>query len=91
MKNYVFWRNLSCNPFGGKVRYGQRRSAEELDGPAVGALPRAITKVKQRWSVIGWVGKNLLFRAPPCFGRHVQPVVPVAFAFVSTHFSFKEG
>jgi hypothetical protein len=30
---------------------------------------RAITEVKQRWSVIGWVTKNLLSRASPCFGR----------------------
>jgi hypothetical protein len=35
---------------------------EELDGPAVSALRRAI-EVKQRWSVIGWVTKNLLSRA----------------------------
>jgi hypothetical protein len=31
---------------------------EELDGPAVIALRRAIGEVKQRWSVIGWVTKN---------------------------------
>jgi hypothetical protein len=36
-----------------------------------------IAEVKQRWSVIGWVTKNLLSRAPPCFGRHVKPLVPV--------------
>jgi hypothetical protein len=35
--------------------------------------------------------QNLLSRAPPCFGRHVKPLVPVAFAVVSTHSSFKEG
>jgi hypothetical protein len=28
---------------------------------------------------------NLLSRAPPCFGRHVKPFVPAAFAVVSTH------
>jgi hypothetical protein len=28
---------------------------EELDGPAVSALRRAIAEFKQRWSVIGWV------------------------------------
>jgi hypothetical protein len=33
---------------------------EELDGPAVSALRRVIAEVKQRWSVIGWVTKNLL-------------------------------
>jgi hypothetical protein len=43
--------------------------AEELDGPAVSALPRAIAEVKQLWSVIGWVTKNLLTRAPPCFWK----------------------
>jgi hypothetical protein len=26
-----------------------------------------------------------------CFGRHVKSLVPVAFAVVSTHSSFKEG
>jgi hypothetical protein len=35
--------------------------------------------------VIGWVTKNLLSRAPPRFGRHVKPLVPAAFAVVSTH------
>jgi hypothetical protein len=29
----------------------------ELDGLAVSALRRAITEVKGRWSVIGWVTK----------------------------------
>jgi hypothetical protein len=33
---------------------------EELDGPAVSALRRAIAEVKQRWSVIGWVTKYYL-------------------------------
>jgi hypothetical protein len=36
---------------------------EELYGPAVSALWYAIAEVKQRWSVIGWVTKNLLSRA----------------------------
>jgi hypothetical protein len=47
-------------------------------------LRHSITEVKQRWLVIGWLTKNLLSRAPPCFGRHVKLVVPVAFAVVST-------
>jgi hypothetical protein len=51
---------------------------EELDGPAVSALWLAIVEVKQRWSVIGWVTKNLLSRGPPCFERHVKPLVPAA-------------
>jgi hypothetical protein len=46
---------------------------------------RAIAEAKQRWSVIGWVTKNLLSRAPPGFGRHVKPLVLAAFAVVSTH------
>jgi hypothetical protein len=57
----------------------------ELDGPAVSTLRRAIAEAKQRWSVIGWVIKNLLSRAPPCFGRYVKPMVPAAFTVVSTH------
>jgi hypothetical protein len=56
---------------------------EELDSPAVSALRSAITEVKQRWSVIGWVTKNLLSRAPACFGRHVKPLVPTTFAVVT--------
>jgi hypothetical protein len=39
----------------------------ERDSPAVGALRRAIAEVKQRWSVIRWMTKNILSRAPPCF------------------------
>jgi hypothetical protein len=35
--------------------------------------------------VIGWVTKNLLSRAPPNFGRHVKPLVLIAFVDVSTH------
>jgi hypothetical protein len=58
---------------------------EELDGPAVSALWRAIAKVKQCWTVIGWVTKNLSSRIPPCFGRHNKPLVPAVFAVVSTH------
>ncbi|RVE44077.1 hypothetical protein evm_011270 [Chilo suppressalis] len=51
------------------------------------ARSAAIVEVKQlsQWSVIGWVTKNLLSRASPCFGRHVKPLVPAAFAVVSTH------
>jgi hypothetical protein len=57
---------------------------EELDGPVVNTLRRAFAEVKQHWSVIGWVSKNLLSRAPPCFGRYVKPLVSAAFAVVST-------
>jgi hypothetical protein len=46
---------------------------EELDGLAVSEHRRTIAEVKQCWSVIGWVTKNLLSRAPPCFRRHVKP------------------
>jgi hypothetical protein len=58
---------------------------EELDGPVVSALRRAIAELEQHWSVNGWATKNLLSRAPPCFGRYVKPLVSVAFAVVSTH------
>jgi hypothetical protein len=44
---------------------------------------RAIAKAKHR-------SQNLLSRGPPCFGRHVKPLVPVAFAIASTH-SFQGG
>jgi hypothetical protein len=58
---------------------------EELHGPTVSAFRRAIAEVKQRWSVIGWVTKIFLSLAPPCFGRHVKPLVPAAFAVVGTY------
>jgi hypothetical protein len=33
-----------------------------------------------------WMGKQILLsRAPPCFARHVKPLVKAAFAVVSTH------
>jgi hypothetical protein len=51
----------------------------------VSALRRTIAEVKQRWSVKRWVAKNVLYRAPPCFERHVKPLVPAAFTVVSTH------
>jgi hypothetical protein len=59
--------------------------SEELDGPAVSALRCAIAEVKQGWADTGWVIKNLLSRVPLCFWRHVNPLVPAAFAVVSTH------
>jgi hypothetical protein len=46
---------------------------------------RVIAEAKQHWSVIGRVTNNVLSRAPPLFGRHVKPLVPAAFAVVSTH------
>jgi hypothetical protein len=48
-------------------------------------LRRAIAEVKQGWSVIGWVTKNLLSCAPPCLGRHVKPLISAAFAVVRTY------
>jgi hypothetical protein len=52
--------------------------------------PRSVLRcggaeVKQHWSAIGWVSKNLLLRVLPCFGEHVNPLVSAAFAVVSTH------
>jgi hypothetical protein len=60
-------------------------NTKELDGPAASALERMLAEAKQRWSIIGWVTKNLLSRAPPGFERHVKPLVPDTFAVVSTH------
>jgi hypothetical protein len=42
------------------------------------ALRRAIAEIRQLGSVIGWVTKNLLSRAPTSFGRHGKPLVPAA-------------
>jgi hypothetical protein len=58
---------------------------QELDDLAVSAMRRAIAEVKQRWSVIGWGTKSLLFGAPSYFGGHVKSLVPAAFAVVSIH------
>jgi hypothetical protein len=44
---------------------------------------RTIAEAKQYWSIIGWVTKNLLTRDPPCFARHVKPLVPAGLAVVS--------
>jgi hypothetical protein len=52
---------------------------------SVSALRRANAEVKYRWSVNGMVTKNLLSRPPPCFGKYVKPLVPAAFAVVSTN------
>jgi hypothetical protein len=46
----LLWRELFC------IQY---LYFEEPDGPTVSALRRAIAEVKQRWSVIGWLTKNL--------------------------------
>jgi hypothetical protein len=58
----------------------------QLDGPVASALRRAIAEVKQCWSVIEWVTKNVLSRAFPCFGRHDMTLVILlaVFAVVST-------
>jgi hypothetical protein len=33
-----------------------------------------------------WMGdQNVLYRASPCFGRHVKPLVPAVFVDVSTY------
>jgi hypothetical protein len=65
--------------------------SKELDGLAVSALRHAMAEYKQRWSVIGWVTKNLLSRAPPCFGRHVKPLVLAAFAVICTNQTSPRG
>jgi hypothetical protein len=50
---------------------------------AFSALQRAIAEVKQLWSVIGWVTKNLLSGVPSCYGRHVKPLVSAALTVTS--------
>jgi hypothetical protein len=47
------------------------------------------TKTSQRMTKMG--DQNLLSRAPPCFGKHVKPLIPATFAVVNTPSSFKEG
>jgi hypothetical protein len=50
---------------------------------AVSALRRANVEVQQRWSIIGWVTKNLLSRAPSCLRRHVKSLLPAVSAVVA--------
>jgi hypothetical protein len=52
---------------------------EELDGPAV-VRSRKLSNVLNGHRMSD---QNLLSRTPPCFGRHVKPLVPVAFAVIS--------
>jgi hypothetical protein len=62
---------------------------EELNGAAVSALRRAIAEVKQRWSVIGWVTKNLLSREGTlnrCSRLHLQSLAPT-----NSHWARVEG
>jgi hypothetical protein len=58
---------------------------KELNCPTVSELRREIVKVKQRWAIIGWVTKNLLYRVPSCFGRHVKMLVQAALAPTILH------
>jgi hypothetical protein len=74
---------LIPSPYTTVMEYMCQFVHEELDDYAVSALQRVIAEVRQSWSVIGWVTKNLLSRAPSCLGRHVKPLVPAAFAVVS--------
>jgi hypothetical protein len=49
---------------------------QEPDGPIFSALRRAIVEVKQHWSVIEWVTKNLLsqvLRASDGFNCILKP------------------
>jgi hypothetical protein len=58
-------------------------SVDSLDGPAISGIAEAKQRSneKERSSDSD---QNLLCRAPPCL-RHVKPLVPAAFAVVSTH------
>jgi hypothetical protein len=44
---------------------------------------RAIAEVKQRWSVMRCVTKKMFSRIPPCFRRHVKPLISKAFAVIA--------
>jgi hypothetical protein len=52
--------------------------------------PRSVRLGVRSWKLsnVGhrWIGDHhLLSQAPPCFGRHVKPLVPAAFAVIMTH------
>jgi hypothetical protein len=61
------------------------QNTEELDGPSVSALGVRSRKVSNVREGHRMGDQNLLSRARPCFGRHVELLVPAAFAVVSTH------
>jgi hypothetical protein len=47
-----------------------------------------VCSISHSWIIFAKCGcliKNLLSQVPPCFGRHVKPLFPAAFAVVSTH------
>jgi hypothetical protein len=81
-------------PLAGRNRFYHRISIQrELDGPVIISAfgvrrwkQSTFTKVSHRLGDL-----NLLYRAPPCFRRHVKLLVSAPFAIVSTHSSFKEG
>jgi hypothetical protein len=51
-----------------------------LDGPAIMRLWNLSNVRKGRMG-----DQNLLSRAPPRLERHIKPLVPAAFAVISTH------
>jgi hypothetical protein len=92
--DYLIFHVKVCSQFKYTLRFGRIIYDEKLpmiftkkklDESAVSALRSAIAEVKQRWSVIRWMTKNLLSSAPPCFGSHVKPLVPAEFAPTNTH------
>jgi hypothetical protein len=45
----------------------------------------------QLWFGAEVIIKDVMCVPPPCFGRHVKPLVPAAFLVVCTHSNFKKG
>jgi hypothetical protein len=80
------WYLFSCNPFMVSETDAGSRDGRNFRSSGCHIFNVAmIAEAKQHWSVVGWVTKNLLSRASPCFGRHVKPLVPAEFAVVTTH------
>jgi hypothetical protein len=59
LRDSRIFQNLECFRIDFQIRLCIG-TIEELHGPTVSALRRVIAEVKQRWSIIGWVTKNLL-------------------------------
>jgi hypothetical protein len=85
LNNNISWRIMVSNKRWTEIIWDLLLPLyEELDGPAVSALRRAIEEVKQRWSVIGWVTKiyylELLRDSEGTFSRwsrlHLQSLTP---------------
>jgi hypothetical protein len=75
-------KGLSCNSVKlvlGTLPTMKGLRMEDYNSPAISALgvqlQRLISNLRSQKPVVGWVTKKILTRAPPCFGKHVMPLI----------------